>query len=431
MEPLIIINYVIGLLFFIFYFYQFVFIPIPWLLKKRKKSRPADMHNHYAVLICARNEENVIGSLIRSLKTQTYDTSKLDIFVLADNCSDNTATEAWQEGAKVYERFDQVHIGKGYALDFLLKKIRTNYREGFDGYFVFDADNVLKEDYIDQMNRVFSMGNDIVTSYRNSKNYGSNWISAGYGLWFLRESRYLNHARYLLGSSCAVSGTGFMFSRAVADEIGGWPFHMLTEDIEFTINQITNGKKIAYCADAQLFDEQPVTFQQSWRQRLRWSRGYLQVFRGYWRKLIHGSIHGCFSCFDISMTIMPAFILSDISLVCSVLLCILVKTSKATPMIALKSIGLLAGSMYLTLFILGAITTATEWKNIRTTTIKKILYSFTFPLFMFTYIPISFTALFVNPGWKPIRHSVNITPQRNPKLKKEQESSENVEARII
>ena len=63
----------------------------------------------------------------------------------------------------------------------------------------------------------FSDGYQIVTSYRNSKNYGDNWISAGYALWFLRESRYLNHARFLLGTSCAVSGTGFLFSRRVLE----------------------------------------------------------------------------------------------------------------------------------------------------------------------------------------------------------------------
>ena len=105
-------------------------------------------------------------------------------------------------------------VGKGYALQTLLGHLEQDYPAGFDGYFVFDADNILDPDYIAAMNRTFSQGHDIVTSYRNSKNYGDNWISAGYALWFLRESRYLNHARSLLGTSCAVSGTGFLFSRA-------------------------------------------------------------------------------------------------------------------------------------------------------------------------------------------------------------------------
>ena len=70
----------------------------------------------------------------------------------------------------------------------------------FDGYIVLDADNVLERDFVSRMNETFSEGKDIVTCYRDSKNYGDNWISAGYGLWFLRESRYLNGARSRIGA---------------------------------------------------------------------------------------------------------------------------------------------------------------------------------------------------------------------------------------
>lgn len=126
-------------------------------------------------------------------------------------------------------------------------------------FAVLTADNVLDRNFFATLNVTFSWGYDIVTCYRNSKNYGDNWISAGYGLWFLRESRYLNQAR----------------------QGGGWPFHLLTEDIEFTIDNVVRGVKIGYCPEAILYDEQPVDFRQSWAQRLRWSQGYLQVFRRY------------------------------------------------------------------------------------------------------------------------------------------------------
>ena len=196
-------------------------------------------------------------------------------------------------GAHVYERFNQVRVGKGYALQELLEHLEQDYPRGFDGYFVFDADNILAPNYVEAMNRTFSDGHEIVTSFRNSKNYGDNWISAGYALWFLRESRYLNHARFLLGTSCAVSGTGFLFSRQVLEETGPWPFHLLTEDIQFSVDQVTRGRKIAFCPDAVLYDEQPTTFRQSWNQRLRWSKGYLQAGRGRGELLLlrHGGGH--------------------------------------------------------------------------------------------------------------------------------------------
>ena len=86
---------------------------------------------------------------------------------------------------------------------------------------VFDADNVLDENYVAEMNKVFGSGYSVVNSYRNSKNYGSNWISAGYALWFLRESKYLNGARMQCGTSCAISGTGFLVSNEIIRENNG------------------------------------------------------------------------------------------------------------------------------------------------------------------------------------------------------------------
>ena len=76
----------------------------------------------------------------------------------------------------------------------------------------------------------------------------------------------------LLGSSCAVSGTGFLFSREVLEQCGGWKFYLLTEDIEFSVVNILRGEKIGYCKDAVVYDEQPESFRQSCRQRMRWAK---------------------------------------------------------------------------------------------------------------------------------------------------------------
>ena len=399
------LNVVLMFAFLLCYAYQFAYIPLAHLLRA-KPHKKAALHR-YAVLICARNEQTVICDLIDSLHAQTYPQDKLKIFVMADNCTDATACVARGAGATVYERFDTAHVGKGYALDALLRNIARDEPEGFDGYFVFDADNLLRPDYVERMNETFSDGNDIITSYRNSKNYGDNWISAGYGLWFLRESKYLNHARTLLGTSCAVSGTGFLFSRRVLEEQeGGWPFHLLIEDIEFSVSHILDGYKIALCPEAELFDEQPVTFRQSWRQRMRWSKGYLQVLRQYGGKLLAGIFKGSFSCYDMSMNILPAFVLSVLSTVSNLSLLTLQIANGAGTAEATLAILQMLGSMYLTLFVIGAITTATQWKKLHTTAWKKVLYAFTFPVFMFTYLPISIAALFAKVEWKPITHSV-------------------------
>lgn len=316
------INAVISALFFICYTYQFLYIPLVLAKKPKALAAPARQHR-YAVLIAARNEENVISGLLESLRAQTYDMSLVTVFVAADNCTDRTAAIARTHGAVVYERFNQLNVGKGYALDFLLQHIGADYPAGFDGYFVFDADNLLAPDYIERMNEMFSNGHEIVTSYRNSKNFGDNWISAGYALWFLRESRYLNGARTRLGSSAAVGGTGFLFSQRILDESHGWRFYLLTEDIEFSIYHILRGERIAICEDAVLYDEQPTGFRQSVRQRLRWAKGYIQVFRRYGAALLKGAARGSWSCFDMSMSILPAFILTALCLLANITLSVL------------------------------------------------------------------------------------------------------------
>ena len=241
METIRIINYIITVIFAVCYSYQFIYVPVSLWWQHREKNikngsqdPSADTDGRelkkYAVLICARNEEAVIGDLIDSINRQTY-SGRVTTFVMADNCTDRTYFTAIDHGAAAYTRRSKDLIGKGYALEALLKEIRRDFPEGFDGYFVFDADNILAPDYIEEMHKCHMEGNDIITSCRNTKNYGDNWISSGYGLWFLRESMYLNYSRHKLGSSAAISGTGFFFSGAVLKDIGTWRFHLLTEDI--------------------------------------------------------------------------------------------------------------------------------------------------------------------------------------------------------
>ena len=57
------------------------------------------------------------------------------------------------------------------------------------------------------------------------------------------------------------------------------------------------------------------------------------------------------------------------------------------------------------MLLYGLLTVLSEWKRIRATTLKKLIYLPFFPLFMLTYIPIAIAALFVNVQWKPIQHT--------------------------
>ncbi len=404
------VNSLVGIIFTVFYLYQFFFILVPFLI--RGKNYEAKKMHRYAVMISARNEEQVIGQLIESINKQTYPSELIDIYVVADNCTDNTAKVAREAGATVYERFNDILVGKGYALDYLLEQIGFDKSDcRYDGFFVFDADNVLNKHYIEEMNKTFSNGHRIVTGYRNSKNYSTNWISSGYALWFIRESKFLNNSRMLCNTSCAIGGTGFLVHRDVLLKSNGWKFFFLTEDIQFTVHNILQGESIAFCEKAMLYDEQPTTFKQSWKQRMRWAKGFLQVARKYNGKLLTGSFTKSFACYDMLVTVGLAYILSLLGILgnISFLVLAIISGSQAYLLLALKSIIGAVLYPYIMLFVIGAITTIVEWKKIICPPLKKLLYMFTFPIFMITYIPISVAALFKHVEWEPIKHSVAKT----------------------
>ncbi|MEG1862077.1 MAG: glycosyltransferase family 2 protein, partial [Oscillospiraceae bacterium] len=223
---------------------------------------------------------------------------------------------------------------------------------------------------------------------------------------FLRESKFLNNSRFLMNTSCAVSGTGFMFSDRILKEMGGWDFFLLTEDIEFSIYNVLHKNKIGYCEKAEFFDEQPTTFAQSWRQRLRWAKGYLQVFQKDGRQLVKNIFTNFdFASYDMTMSIMPAVVLTVLSIVVNAIF-------STVGIFSGQDVGVLGLSIlesiynaYMLLFYLGAITTLSQWKQIHTPWYKKILYTFSFPIFMLSYIPISVSAMFCNVTWQPIVHS--------------------------
>ena len=404
------VNFLMFVFFTLFYSYQLVYVFVSLL--GRKKPCIAKREHSYAAIIAARNEQDVIAQLIESIKRQKYPHALCDIYVIADNCTDDTAEIAANAGAFVFRRENKNLVGKGFALNFGFKRLVEIGRfSKYDGFFVFDADNLLDENYISEMNKVFDSGYKIVTSYRNSKNYDTNWISAGSSLWFLRESKYINQPRMMLGHSCAVSGTGFLVSRDIIEENRGWRYYLLTEDIEFSIDSVIRNQKIGYAADAMLYDEQPYIFRDSWNQRIRWSKGFFQVFAAYGKRLFLSIFKNrSFSSYDMLMTIMPAMLLTVFgilfnsffllfSLFCEPMLKILVAAS-------VSALFMTFLNFYTVLLFFGIVTTVTEWKKINARPYKKVIYTFTFPLFILTYIPISITAIFRKIEWKPIKHSI-------------------------
>lgn len=278
MEYLYIIQMALVWIVTIFWLYQLI-VSICSLIKFKEKPILEDKQNRFMTIIPAHNEENVVANLIESLKNQDYPKELYDIYVIADNCTDNTAKIAKEAGAIVYERFDEDKKTKGYALQwFLAQKIQED--APYDAFCVFDADNIADKNFLKAMNKKLCQGENVVQGYRDIKNPTDNWITAGYAIFYWTMNRFYHLARYNLGLSPLLNGTGFMVRFDVIKPTG-WDTKTLTEDIEFSLKNIIEGRKLGWATDAIVYDEQPTGFKQSWSQRSRWTVGHIQCMKEY------------------------------------------------------------------------------------------------------------------------------------------------------
>ena len=286
MEYLYMLQQALVWIITIYWLYQLM-VSICSLVKLKDKPIIEEKNNKFMAIIPAHNEEIVVGNLIASLQKQNYPKDLYDIYVIADNCTDNTAEVARKAGAIVYERFDEEHKTKGYALDWFLKqKIEEN--APYDAFCIFDADNIVDVDFLKNMNKKLCQGEEVVQGYRDIKNPTDSWVSAGYAIFYWTMNRFYHLARYNLGLSPLINGTGFMVKFDLVKPTNGFDTVTLTEDIEFSLKTIISGKKLGWATDAIVYDEQPVGFRQSWSQRTRWSVGHIQCIQKYTKELAKG-----------------------------------------------------------------------------------------------------------------------------------------------
>ena len=413
LTPIVVFNLIIGILFTIAYLYQALYM-IRVIIQGTVRLPEAKRRHRYAFVIAAHNEEMVVGNLVRSIFAQDYPRELMDVFVVCDACTDDTHRVAEEAGAVVWDRNDLARRGKSWALDYAFDRILNDYGDAYEAFVVFDADNLVSRDYISVMNQAFDAGYLVCTGYRNSKNFDSSWISAAYALWFMREAKFLNNARMMSGTSCAISGSGWLVSQKIIRGMHGWGFHSLTEDIQFSTFCGANDIQIGY-APAEFFDEQPVTFKASWTQRLRWSKGMYEVFFSYARDLLKGISHGRFSSYDMLVTVAPGNMLTLLSVSVNVAYLAIGALShgfiatQAELNMCVGSLVMTIVSMYSSFFVMGLITTITERRHIHAKKRWRVLTNLlTFPIFELSYIPINVVALFKKVEWVPTRHDIAV-----------------------
>lgn len=373
--------FVLQIVLFPFATYHFVVSMFGWFKRKEESADKYEPVNRFAMLVAAHNEEHVIGSIVRNLKSLDYPKDMYDIFVIADNCSDNTARIARENGAQAFERFDTHKKGKGFALEWMFEKIFKMDKK-YDAVCVFDADNLASLNFLNEMNKHLCKGHQVIQGYLDSKNPLDSLVSASYSITYWMNNRLFQLARYYLGLSAAIGGTGFVVATDVLKEIG-WGATCLTEDLEFTIKLILKGKKAYWAHEAVVYDEKPLTMAQSWKQRKRWMQGQADCACRYFKDLMVRVVKNRdWVAFDCALYVIYPLIMvvSGIGLVANIIRFILFTSFSEVNNVSfvLSSAALLLLTYYGVIFIV------LEGKM----SLKVLGYYIIFPLYSLTWLPI-------------------------------------------
>ena len=284
MKTLEIINIIIMLLLVVYGLY--FLITALFLFKKRKKdSIVSDKYSHFTILIPARNEEEVIKDAIQSFKRQKYPKDNYEIVVVINNTTDNTLGVCNAEGVRSILCERKIK-NKGDALKEAFDRLK---KEKTDAYIIMDADNVVNDEFLGEMNKSLNEGTLVAKSSMDIKAKENTWVSSSYAIYFFIQSILYSIPRNNIGASCAINGTGIMIKKEVIDKFG-FNVRTITEDLEFMTLCALNNIKIKYVEGAICYAEHPSDFKVSMIQRRRWTKGIYEGFIIYFNSIMKNMI---------------------------------------------------------------------------------------------------------------------------------------------
>ena len=365
---------------------------------KSKHIAQAQPQTRFACLIAARNEQNVIAEIVNSLKVQSYPGDLCDIFVIPNNCTDDTESRARDAGAHIIHCPSGVRC-KGDALRTAMDKLKN---ENYDVYCVFDADNVVDPGFLAAMNNAFCAGARVAKGAIKVKNPYDSAISGCYGLYFALFDTFFSRPRMTLKLSSKLVGTGFAVRREVIEQIGGWNTKTLAEDAEFSATCVTKGERVWFVSDAVTRDEAPLDFKTTLIQRRRWCSGLMDVAKVCLGALLASFFKKpTFKKWDmIAFLCYPyAYVLSLIPVVMSVITAAVER--EFLSYIIMESVQLALA--YLACAVFGVLLAwLAGMRSIRA--LPSILM---FPIFMASWLPLQVLSFFCRERrWRPIAHGI-------------------------
>ena len=403
------VRFAVWLLsFFLITYTGYYFIIALFSFKSYKSLKSFAPKNKFAILVAARNEAQVIGNLISSLKNQDYPSDLYEILVIPNNCTDDTAAVALQAGASVLDCTARVR-SKGDVLSFTFEHFLKT-RSDFDAYCIFDADNLVDHNFLKEMNNALCSGYQAAQGFRESKNPSDTIISSCYSIYYYNLNRLYNHARSIIGLSAVVNGTGFMFRADVIERLGGWNTVTMTEDLEFTALCALNSIKIHWVPKAIIYDEQPLTFVQSWNQRKRWSFGMQQCLSYYFKPLLSRfALHKSFVSLDILLMFLATHmqVMGFLSFILTIILTVFRIDYSLFPQTDLTFKLLVSLDISYISSLLFSMTVLVLERKSPAKFVKGILFTW---FFLMSWIPINCISLFSKTSeWKEISHVRNLS----------------------
>jgi 1,2-diacylglycerol 3-beta-glucosyltransferase len=243
---------------------------------------PTSKHR-FAVLIPAHNEELLLGTVLDSLSDLHYARSHYQLIVIADNCTDHTAAIAREHGALTLERFNDELIGKGYALEWALDRLRhtdsaamepseLTVPRPFDAVVILDADTVVSRNLLRAFDVALAAGNQAAQVRYEVLNIDDSWRTKlmSCALALAHVVKPLGRERLKL--SDGLKGNGMCFSRNIVEQVP-WSGKSITEDIEYTLRLCRAGYRIAFLPDAAVWAQMPTNGAEAGSQRKRWEGG--------------------------------------------------------------------------------------------------------------------------------------------------------------
>jgi len=212
------------------------------------------------VIIPARNEEKIIGICVNSLKNIFK-----NIYVVANNCSDNTVGVALSSGANVLKIDGNFKNGKDSAIRWALSELSKRYNNF--NYFVFDADVVISKDFSNVFNY---LGNDIATfpfKVYNSDNILAR-LSGLISVYVFRISKGFD----MFFKKSFLNGVGFFIPYDKVKDFISFESKTKTEDFERSLFF-----KVRFIDVNGIYTILPNNFKSLFYQRIRWFCSWYEI----------------------------------------------------------------------------------------------------------------------------------------------------------